>query len=153
MKKLLILPAFLCLTQFISAQENPPPPPPPVQVFEEADSTATEDGKIDEDGIAEFPDREAKFKGGAKGLQSYIAHNIAYPVPAIEHNIEGKVYISFIVEKNGSISNVEIMKSAHPLLDKEAIRVVKKMPKWKPGKVGKKKVRTKCYLPIVFAIE
>ncbi len=120
--------------------QGPPPPPVEMRVVHERSS------------IIDFPDVEASFKGGSKAFQNYMVKNIRYPQLCIDQRIQGRVFISFVVEKNGAISNVIVDKGAHPLLNEEAIRLVKGMPKWKPGKANGKKVRTRCRLPINFIL-
>lgn len=146
--------AFLtfALTFFVtffgfSQTENPPPV---VQV--EKDESNDEKSKLAEDEVVDFPDKEARFRGRKDGLSRYINSNVKYPEQAIDRNISGKVYLSFIIEKNGEVSTVKIEKSVHPVLDKEALRLVQNMPKWKPAKVGFRKVRSRCRLPIVFTL-
>jgi len=102
--------------------------------------------------IIEFPEVDSQFKGGPKGLQSYISKNVHYPDDAVEENITGKVYLSFVVEMNGKISNVVVERSAHPSLDQEALRLIIGMPKWKPAKQNGKKVRSRARLPINFTL-
>lgn len=103
-------------------------------------------------GLVYYPDVEAEFPGGSRGLQRYINSNVLYPAKAIDKNVQGKVYLSFVVEADGSISNIRVLKG-HRLLKKESIRVVKNMPAWKPGEYKRKKVRTRCRLPIVYTLE
>ena len=91
-----------------------------------------------------------EFPGGEKAMMQWIAQNIQYPKEAAKANIEGSVIVSFFVEKDGSISNVEVIRSVHELLDKEAIRVVNAMPKWKPGMEKGQPVRTRFFVPISF---
>ena len=73
------------------------------------------------------------FPGGQTALMSWLSANFYYPEEAVENGIRGRVIVSFIVEKDGSIADVEIEKSVHPLLDNESVRLVKRMPKWIPG--------------------
>lgn len=75
-----------------------------------------------------------------------------YPPVAIQNNIQGRVVVSFIIEKDGSVSNVELKYGVDPLLDAEALRVVKAMPSWTPGKINGKPVRTLYALPITFRL-
>ena len=107
---------------------------------------------VEEEGIIEFPDVEAEFIGGAQALMKYIQTNIQYPPTSIEMNEQGKVYLSFVVEPDGSISNVVVERGVSPDLDKEAKRVVRSMPNWKPGESKAKKSRTRCRLPINFQL-
>lgn len=83
---------------------------------------------------------------------AWISKNIKYPAKAIEQKIQGKVYVDFIIEKDGSISNVKVIRGVNPLLDQEAIRVIKAMPKWTPGKQRGQAVRVKQTLPIGFSL-
>lgn len=109
-------------------------------------------GVVIEEEIIEFPDVEAEFIGGAQALMKYIQTNIQYPPTSIEMNEQGKVYLSFVVEPDGSISNVVVERGVSSDLDKEAKRVVRSMPNWKPGESKAKKSRTRCRLPINFQL-
>lgn len=120
-----------------------PPPAPPAQ----------EDQPKVEAEIIDFPDVEATFPGGAAEMQKWINSNVQYPQTSIEMNEQGRVYLSFVVEPDGSITNVKVERGVSPDLDKEAKRVVRKMPKWTSGEAGGKKVRTRCRLPIIFTLE
>lgn len=104
-------------------------------------------------GISEFPDEEAHFPGGSEAMMKYVIKNIIYPKSEIEKGIEGKVMVSFIVEKDGSLSNVKALNSISEALDKEAIRVVESMPKWKPAIYKNEAVRSQMTLPINFSLE
>ncbi len=93
-----------------------------------------------------------EFPGGIPALKQYLGENIQYPPSAAANSIEGTVFIEFVVDTNGSIINVKVLRSVDPDLDAEAIRVVKAMPKWKPGEQQGKKVRTTYVLPISFRL-
>ncbi len=121
-----------------------PPQPPKIDVVEKPKPKAE---------IIDFPDVEAEFPGGAAELQRWIASNVEYPETSIDMEEQGKVYLSFVVETDGSISGIKVEKGVSTDLDREAKRVVRNMPKWKPGEAGGKKVRTRCRLPIVFTLE
>lgn len=95
-------------------------------------------------------DVKPEFKGGQAALIKYIGSHVKYPEAAKENNIEGKVYIAFLVDVKGNIKNPEVVRSAHKLLDIEAMRVIKSMPKWNPGKKDGKNVAAKVTLPIAF---
>lgn len=125
--------------------KSTPPVPPPVKI-------ETEQVKVAEE-IIEFPDVEAAFPGGAAALKQFIRDNVVYPEMAMEMNEQGKVYLSFVVEKDGSISNIKVERGVSADLDREAKRVVRSMPNWVPGEQKGKSVRTKCSLPIVFVIQ
>jgi protein TonB len=92
------------------------------------------------------------YTGGEEKLMEYLTTNISYPDKAKEKMIEGIVYISFIVNEDGSISDVKVLKSLESSCDKEALRVVKNMPNWIPGKMKNKKVPVQYNLPIKFKI-
>lgn len=93
------------------------------------------------------------FPGGQGALFSYISNNMQYPKQAIKSGTQGRVIVKFIVEVDGSISNVKIGKSANPELDEEALRVVKSMPKWNPGKQDGHTVRVNYTVPVVFRLQ
>ena len=107
---------------------------------------------VEEEEVIEFPDVEAEFIGGPQVLMKYIQSNIQYPPTSIEMNEQGKVYLSFVVEPDGSITNVAVERGVSPDLDREAKRVIRSMPKWKPGEAKAKKSRTRCRLPINFQL-
>ena len=107
----------------------------------------------EEDQIFTIVEQQPEFPGGEAALTEYIKKNIRYSVIASESAIIGRVTLSFIIEKDGSISNIEVMRSPAEECSYEAIRVVKSMPKWKPGKQRGKTVRVKCVLPITFRLE
>lgn len=94
-----------------------------------------------------------KFPGGNTKMMKFIANNVKYPKEAEKNKIEGRSLVEFIIEKDGSISNVKTKVSTHPLLDKEAIRVIKAMPNWTPGTQKGKKVRVSFVIPIEFRLK
>ena len=165
-----------------TTQETPPPPPPaPIQEVEvlnvveddvevEEIEINTEDDKDVEVVIAppvEAPVEEEEeevifmvvesmpeFPGGQQALFKYLAENVKYPVIAQENGIQGRVICQFVVNKDGSIVDVVAVRSSgEPSLDKEAIRVIKSMPKWKPGKQRGKPVRVKYTVPVNFRLQ
>ena len=93
-----------------------------------------------------------QYPGGQIAMMKYIMENMKYPEQAMKKGIQGRVAVSFIVEKDGSISDVKPVLSVHPLLNKEAVRVVKSMPKWSPGKHNGKPVRVRFNLPVMFKL-
>ena len=97
-------------------------------------------------------DEQPEFVGGQTALFNYLSNNVVYPPVAIQNNIQGRVVVSFIIEKDGSVSNVELKYGVDPLLDAEALRVVKAMPSWTLGKINGKPVRTLYALPITFRL-
>lgn len=94
-----------------------------------------------------------EFPGGEAALQRYLHNSVKYPNIAMENGIQGKVYVGFVVERNGSISNVRIARGVDASLDKEAMRVVRLMPKWIPGKQNGEPVRVSFTAPINFVLE
>jgi len=112
-----------------------PPPPPPA------------------DKIEDFAEEEPEFPGGEALMMKYLQEKIKYPEMAIQMGDQGKVFVRFVVEPDGSISNVEIARSLTPELDKEAMRVVKGMPNWKPGKNRGRAVRVRVIIPINFKLQ
>ena len=97
-------------------------------------------------------DEKPSFPGGESAMKSYLNSNVKYPVEALENGIRGRVIVQFIIEKDGSISDVKISRSVFSSLDREALRVVKAMPKWNPGKVNGIPVRVKNEVPVVFGL-
>ncbi len=166
----------------ITRQEEvkpPPPPPPPkvtdvlnivdddVELDEELD---IEDSEIDEDTEVEFDvsleeedtddapvffivEEMPEFPGGNLELRKYIANSVKYPVIAQENGIQGRVYVQFVVGIDGGVTLVKVARGVDPNLDKEAIRVVQSMPKWKPGKQRGKAVKVSYTVPINFVLQ
>ena len=91
--------------------------------------------------------------GGQTELMAYLGKNIKYPTIAQENGTQGRVIIQFVVERDGSISDVHVARGVDPYLDKEAVRVVKSMPKWLPGKQNGKAVRVKFTVPVMFRLQ
>jgi len=141
-------------------KEAPPPPAVPQEVgtAEKAD-VKNEKPKVIQ--VVEYQDEEPvftvvevmpKFKGAKEGLYAYLGNNIKYPDDARKEGIEGTVYVTFVVEKDGSVSHVKVLRGVHESLDKEAVRVIKEMPKWDPGKQKGKPVRVQYNLPIKYTL-
>lgn len=97
-------------------------------------------------------DTDPSFIGGEAAMIKYLSSNISYPEAAKVNNIKGRVIVEFVVDKNGNISSPKVLRSPDKILDTEAIRVVSKMPKWKPGTKDGKPVSTKMTLPIKFEL-
>ena len=93
------------------------------------------------------------FPGGQGALFEWLNKNIKYPVVAEENGVQGRVIVTFVVERNGSITDVQVVKSVDPSLDKEAVRVVKAMPHWIPGKQNGSAVRVKFTVPVTFRLQ
>lgn len=102
--------------------------------------------------VVEVVEQSPEFPGGTQALQAFLSQNVHYPAKAQEEGVFGTVMVSYIVEKDGSLSNVQVVRSRGELLDAEAVRVVKGMPKWTPGIQKGKPVRTKFTLPVSFKL-
>jgi protein TonB len=160
----------------------PPPPPPPkvvevlnivdddVEIDEELeieDSEADDETIIDVAPIIQAEEEEEEeeaqvffiveempeFPGGELALRKFIGNSIKYPVIAQENGIQGKVYVTFVVNRDGAVSGARIARGVDPSLDKEALRVVNGLPKWKPGKQRGKPVRVSYTVPINFVLQ
>lgn len=166
-----------------TAQELPPPPPPPapeiveiLNVVEDNVEVAsveinTEDDKnkvvaisapvtssapIEEEEdqvIFQVVEKMPSFPGGDAALFKFLGENVKYPVIAQENGVQGRVICQFVVNRDGSIVDVEVVRSVDASLDKEAIRVIKSMPKWSPGQQRGKPVRVKYTLPVNFKLQ
>ncbi len=158
--------------------EQPPPPPPKVQIPEivevpdeeeieeeidvELDVEVTEETVVEEIVFEEAPEEEvvdeiftiveegATFPGGIQAFYSYLAKELKYPRQAQRMGIEGRVFVQFIVEKNGQLTDIQVVKGIGAGCDVEAVRVLKNSPKWKPGKQRGKPVRQKMIQNILF---
>lgn len=106
-----------------------------------------------DDEIHHIVERMPEFQGGTSALMQYFADNIKYPAICAELGIQGKVYVSFVVGKDGNVTNVEVLRSPDANLSKEAVRVVKEMPVWSPGKQGGKPVRVSFTVPVNFRLQ
>lgn len=108
--------------------------------------------KEEENKVFDVVEQMPSFPGGQAALMNYLNSNIKYPVIAEENGIQGRVVIQFVVGKDSSISNVHVVKSVDPSLDKEAVRVVKNMPRWIPGKQNGQSVTVRYTLPVTFRL-
>jgi len=155
---------------------TPPPPPPPVSIPEVVEVVEDEkiidkpvlllDPELDIDIVIEteeepepiieivfdIVEETPEFIGGIEKLYEYLGNNIIYPQQAKDFSIQGKVFVQFVVWKDGTIRDVKVVKGTHKLLDKEALRVITNMPNWKPGKQRGKNVNARFTLPIKFRI-
>ena len=164
-------------------EETPPPPPPPqpetvlsdiidIQDNEAEVETTDFNSEDDEDARVEIqapiapPEEEEEeqvihirvekmpeFPGGQDALNRFLVRNIKYPLLAQENGIQGRVVCQFVVNSDGSIVDISVVRGVEESLDKEAIRVIKSMPKWTPGRQGGKSVRVKYTLPIRFKLQ
>ena len=98
-------------------------------------------------------ERQPEFPGGTAELFKYLSKAIKYPVIAQENGIQGRVVCSFVVNRDGSIVDIQVMRGVDPSLDKEAVRVISVMPKWKPGEQRGKPVRVRFILPVQFRLQ
>ena len=92
------------------------------------------------------------FPGGVYSLVEYLSNNIHYPEECVKQKIEGRVLIDFVIEKDGSMTSIEVKNPVHPLLDQEALRVIRKMPRWFPATAENVTVRVKYTVPITFRL-
>lgn len=118
----------------------PPPPPKPKQ--EEVT-----------DEIFVVVENQPEFPGGNTAMMKFLGDNIKYPVIAQENGIQGRVICNFVVEKDGSITDVQVVRGVDPSLDREAMRVIQQMPRWKAGKQRGQAVRVRFTLPVVFRLQ
>ena len=98
--------------------------------------------------VEEMPE----YPGGLDGLKSFIVENVKYPEQAKKNKVEGKVFVSFVIDEQGNVTNAKVVRAVNPELDKEALRVVNKMEKWTPGKQKGENVKVQYTLPIQFAL-
>ncbi|MEF8844908.1 MAG: energy transducer TonB [Bacteroidales bacterium] len=164
-------------------QEKEPPPPPPssteqlnivdddVEIEDELrleESEADEDTEVSIDAFAQEEEEESEeekeifvvvedmpeFKdGGINAFRKYVQENIKYPTVAAENGIEGTVFVQFVVDTDGGISNVTVTRGVDPSLNEEAMRVIRNAPKWEPGQQRGKPVRVQFTIPIVFKLQ
>lgn len=161
---------------------KPPPPPPPPKMADVLnivdddtdlqDDADLFDSEFDEEAEVEFQEVEVEeevveeteevfliveqmpeFPGGDEALRKYLATSVKYPVIAQENGIQGRVFVAFVVDKNGNVTNVRVARPFDPNLDKEAVRVVQSMPKWTPGKQRGKAVKVSYTVPINFVLQ
>ena len=121
--------------------------------IEEYIAPEVEEEEVVEAEVFTIVEEMPEFPGGMQKLAEYLAKNIKYPQMARESGIQGKVFITFVVEPDGSVSNVQVLRSLGGGCDEEAVRVVKSMPKWKPGKQRGKAVRVSYNLPVNFKLQ
>ncbi|MBS7364164.1 MAG: TonB family protein [Paludibacteraceae bacterium] len=108
--------------------------------------------EVEEEEIFMRVEKAPAFPGGQKAMMEYLMKNIKYPAACQEAGIQGRVIVSFVVNKDGTIQNVEVIRGVHEKLDAEAVRVVKSMPAWSPGEQQGRKVRSKFQLPVFFRL-
>ena len=111
-----------------------------------------EEEEVDEQQIFTIVEEQPEFPGGMAECYKWIGKNLQYPTISAENGVQGRVTVNFVVNADGSIVDVKVLRGVDPYLDKEAIRVVSKMPKWKPGKQRGKAVRCSFNLPVRFKL-
>lgn len=149
LKTLFIIPVATLAISVFASNTN-------VSTMAKATTLSTIDMQTQQPDIKAYKVVEVKpqFKGGESAMMEFIAKNVKYPQAAIDATLQGKTIVGFVVRKDGTVSDVHIKKSSgHAVLDKEAMRVVKTMPAWKPGKQKGKLVNVKCNVPINFRIQ
>ena len=124
----------------LKAKEEIPAPEPPKHVVEETK-------------IFTVVEQMPMYPGGDAALMGYLRDNIHYPTVAAENGVQGRVVVGFVVERDGSITDVKILRGVDPSLDREAMRVVKNMPRWNPGKQNGSAVRVKYQVPVSFRLQ
>ena len=107
----------------------------------------------EESKVFDVVEQMPSFPGGPSALMEYLHDHVKYPVVAQENGVQGRVVVSFIVEKDGSITDVRVVRSVDPSLDREAQRVVSSMPRWTPGKQNGSAVRVKYNVPVMFKLQ
>ena len=161
----------------INKPNTPPPPPPPISIPEVVEVVKDEEiidkpvliisNEVDIDiiinveeetepiveTIFDVVEEMPEYIGGIEKLYEYLGNNINYPEQAKDFSIQGKVFVQFVVWKDGTIKDVKVVKGPHRLLNEEALRVITKMPSWKPGKQRGKNVNARFTLPIKFKID
>ena len=123
------------------------------EVIEEYVPVEVEEEEVQEQEIFQIVEEMPAYPGGDAKLMEYVAKNIKYPQIARETGIQGRVFVGFVVEPDGSVSNVKVLRGIGGGCDEEAMRVVKSMPKWKPGKQRGKAVRVSYMLPVNFKLQ
>lgn len=121
-----------------------------IYVTSEKNVSAKEQGS---EKIFEAVEQQAQFPGGQSALTSWLYKNLCYPEEAMKHNIEGRVIVQFVIEKDGSITHPVVARGVDKELDMEAIRLIKAMPKWVPGRNNGEAVRSKFTLPVTFRLQ
>jgi len=123
------------------------------EVIEEYVPVEVEEEDVQEQEIFQIVEEMPSYPGGEAKLMEYVSKNIKYPQIARETGIQGRVFVGFVVEPDGSVSNVKVLRGIGGGCDEEAVRVVKNMPKWKPGKQRGKAVRVSYMLPVNFKLQ
>ena len=115
-------------------------------------ATAQEEDNNDAEDAVYTPEKRPEFPGGTDALFKFLSSNLKYPDDAKKEGIQGRVICQFVVNKDGSISDIQVLRSVYPSLDREAVRVISIMPRWEPGVQNGEKKRCKFKLPITFKL-
>lgn len=133
--------------RLVTAPDPTAPPPPPKKI------EIIEDPQDEKNPIFTVVEEMPEYPGGKNAMYKFMGENIKYPENAKEEGISGTVFITFVVEKDGRVNDVKLLRGVDESLDKEAMRVIKMMPNWKPGKQSGKTVRVQYNLPVKFALD
>ena len=172
---------FVPITRVIEQPTPPPPPAPkPVDIIEIVDDDdliddvdfastecgdddavdftslqveATAEDNDDDELVCFFSEVMPQFVGGEAALRKYLAESVVYPPTAIDNEIQGRVFVSFVIDKTGAVTNVHVARKLDPYLDREAVRVVQSMPRWTPGYQRGKPVNVAYTVPINFVLQ
>ena len=123
------------------------------EVLKIKEAVAQPEPKPEPEKVFDVVEQMPSFPGGPQALMQWLSENVRYPVVAQENGVQGRVVVSFVVERDGSITDVKVVRSVDPSLDKEAARVVKSMPRWIPGKQNGQAVRVKYNVPVAFRLQ
>ncbi len=123
------------------------------EVLKIKEAVAQPEPKPEVEKVFDVVEQMPSFPGGPSALMEWLSNNVKYPVVAQENGVQGRVVVSFVVERDGSITDVKVVRGVDPSLDKEASRVVKAMPRWIPGKQNGSAVRVKYNVPVAFRLQ
>jgi len=154
--RLLLLPTLL-LSSSLFAQEQPPPPPrsEPMEVTAEPGNDAVPVEADEPQEPLTIAEQMPEFPGGQQAMMTYLVKYLKYPQECIESEVEGKVFVGFVVGREGLITEVKVLRAVPgcPALEKEAVRVVKTMPNWHPGRQNGELVPVRMTIPVVFKLK
>ena len=123
------------------------------EVLKLKEAVAQPEPKPEVEKVFDVVEQMPSFPGGPSALMEWLSNNVKYPVVAQENGVQGRVVVSFVVERDGSITDVKVVRGVDPSLDKEASRVVRAMPRWTPGKQNGSAVRVKYNVPVAFRLQ
>lgn len=123
------------------------------EVLKLKEAVAQPEPKPEVEKVFDVVEQMPSFPGGPSALMEWLSNNVKYPVVAQENGVQGRVVVSFVVERDGSITDVKVVRGVDPSLDKEASRVVRAMPRWIPGKQNGSAVRVKYNVPVAFRLQ